>query len=154
MVDILEDIRAEFGAADINLSSRIETKDIERGDTDSQKDWALSDTPQVTEPSFPVLDDTFATSTHRSDLTEGSLSPQRLDSSTDTTSPQDRGSKMDQHPYPQNLSHVANVAKKGRPETMIVWFCSVCGDGPNGTWRDVCPICDHVSCYDCKREET
>jgi hypothetical protein len=42
----------------------------------------------------------------------------------------------------------------GKPDAVIVWYCSECGDGPQGHWRDQCANCEHSKCYYCKEEET
>jgi hypothetical protein len=34
----------------------------------------------------------------------------------------------------------------------VVWYCSSCGDGPIGTWQNVCTACNHVKCSACPLE--
>jgi hypothetical protein len=33
-----------------------------------------------------------------------------------------------------------------------IWYCSECGDGPKGTWNDVCMNCEHEICSLCHIE--
>jgi hypothetical protein len=38
-----------------------------------------------------------------------------------------------------------------KPKPVMVWFCSECGDGPNGDWRNQCLNCDHKRCSCCNQ---
>jgi hypothetical protein len=37
-------------------------------------------------------------------------------------------------------------------DTSRVWYCSSCGDGPQGTWQNVCTACNHSKCSNCTLE--
>jgi hypothetical protein len=52
------------------------------------------------------------------------------------------------------MDYYANIgpAPMEGPEE-VVWFCSDCGDGPIGSWQNVCQACQHQRCGGCLQEE-
>ncbi|KAF2791667.1 hypothetical protein K505DRAFT_63148 [Melanomma pulvis-pyrius CBS 109.77] len=52
-------------------------------------------------------------------------------------------------------SHDGNTqGNQGEPmDAEVVWFCSDCGDGPYGSWQNICQNCRHVKCGSCKEEK-
>ncbi|EUC48366.1 hypothetical protein COCMIDRAFT_34238 [Bipolaris oryzae ATCC 44560] len=50
-----------------------------------------------------------------------------------------------------SLPDYKSVLLYGAP---VVWFCSVCKDGPKGDWQNVCTACNHQRCSACVLEKT
>jgi hypothetical protein len=127
IIDILEDIRAEFKTAAVTLSNSFEEEDIHHGDiyTDGWEHWRTFDPLKSLGTSFVGSnDDTIATLTHHSDPTLDDMRP--------------RGPKFsdrDITPKPPGHKHSTNTKRrttKTQQKPDWVWFCSESGDGPVG----------------------
>jgi hypothetical protein len=128
MIDILEDIRIELNAVEVNLSKNVEASFT-----------------------FPKYENA-AVSTHQPGETVQSPRPNHLDLCEDTKHL--RGSDFVTH-HGSTLhvsSRGARIASKLLPS--IVWFCSNCGSGPTSDWQETCGECDHHRCSYCTLEET
>ncbi|KAF2014488.1 hypothetical protein BU24DRAFT_423422 [Aaosphaeria arxii CBS 175.79] len=60
---------------------------------------------------------------------------------------------------PCDVYHGNNVLIEHNPYSPLVdgdkvWYCSSCNEGPIGSWQNVCAICGHQKCSNCKEEES
>jgi hypothetical protein len=51
-----------------------------------------------------------------------------------------------------NISH--GYTQRPQEKYEIVWFCSICHDGPLADWRNQCTNCGHERCGYCAEEKT